>query len=428
MGPRHAWLAVVGGSLLLCACGSEWDEPIGSTSLRVAHPGPWVIPEATSLIGDSQTIEYTSAGPWVGESGCSGSLTPGAGILREYLYEHFAQTPHIGGYSCRSINGDDTMMSVHGTGRALDVMIPLDGDEADNDLGDPVGNFLIENAQAIGIQYIIWDLWTWRGDRDPGAKDKAYGGAHPHHDHLHIELSVAASENTTLWFVDQVTPPAIEGCDPVPAEGGIIDDTSACFRTFGSADYWRVEEGVGYDDRMLWTNAFEADSPSNWARWHLSFDQAGTYELELFLDPAFAVADGVRYDVSFGGETETIYVDQSSAEGWHSLGSFDFDEGLDQHVDVFDDQPGPVPDDQHIAVDAIRLTGEGQPPPDDPGNPFDPPGLSPNDPSDPSATGLTGDNEGCGCRLAGGHGNERNAGAAVWLALLACGWLRRRRS
>ncbi len=424
---RHARLAVVGASLLLSGCTSDQQEPIGSTTLRLAHPGPWVIPAATLLIGDSQTIDYTGGGPWVGESGCSGSLTPGAGILREYLYEHFPQTPHIGGYSCRSINGDDTMMSVHGTGRALDVMIPVDADEADNDLGDPVGNFFIENAQAIGIQYIIWDLWTWRGDREAGDKDRPYGGAHPHHDHLHIELSVAASENTTLWFADQVTPPAIDGCDPVAAEGGIVDDTSPCFRAFGSADYWRVEEGVGYDDRLLWTNAFESDEPGNWGRWHLSFDQAGTYEVELFLDPAFAVAESVRYDVSFSGETETIHVDQSSAEGWYSLGSFDFDEGLDQHVDVFDDQPGPVADDQHIAVDAIRLTGEGEPPPDDPGNPFDPPELSPQDPSDPSATGITGDDEGCSCRLAGGRGDERDSGAALWLTLLALGWLGRRR-
>jgi hypothetical protein len=291
-------------------------------------------------------------------------MTPGALILEAYLAETFPQISSIGGYSCRSIVGDEDSMSVHGTGRALDLMIPLDGGEADNGLGDPVGNWLIENAQAIGIQYIIWDLWTWMGERPTGAKDDAYGGENPHADHLHIELSVEASEHTEDWFSDVVSSPEIVGCDALPPEGGIIDDSSPCFLAFGSASYWRLEQGVGYGDGLHWTNAFESDSPSNWGRWVLSFVEQGTYRVELYLDPAFAIADDVRYEVLASGAATELHVDQSAADGWTLLGTFEFAEGGEQSLDGFDDMPVPVPDDQHIAFDAVRLTREGHDPPD----------------------------------------------------------------
>jgi MYXO-CTERM domain-containing protein len=319
-------------------------------------------------------------------------------------------------------------MSVHGTGRALDVMIPMDDGDADNDLGDPVANFLVQNAEAIGIQYIIWDRWSWRADRDPGSKDREYTGTIPHLDHPHVEMSVEASLHTEMWFSDSVTPPAIEGCDSIPPEGAIVDDESPCFRAFGPAEYWRVEDGVGYDGRLRWTNAFESDEPSNWARWHLSFVSAGNYEVEIFLDPAFAVADGVPYEITAGGESQIIHVDQSAASGWLSLGTFAFDEGGMQQLDVWDAQPEPVPDDQHIAVDAIRLTGEGLPPPDDPGNPLDPSYAGTPDPTDPSTWGITGSNDGCNCRVGpSGHGSDRKAMLGVWVWVLLA-WARRRRS
>ncbi|MBW2528291.1 MAG: hypothetical protein JRI23_29210 [Deltaproteobacteria bacterium] len=423
LGSERARVACLGAAALvgLSGCAGDWNDPIGTDRAGLAHPGPWVIPDDVLTIGDTQYVEYTGAGPWVGPSGCSGGLTPGAAILREYLYAHFPQTPHIGGYACRPINNENSadQMSVHGTGRALDVMIPLDGDDADNDLGDPVANFLVVNAEAIGIQYIIWDRWSWRADREPGSKGRAYTGTIPHLDHPHVEISVAASEHTEMWFADSVTPPAIEGCDPIPPQGAIVDDLSPCFRAMGPAEYWRTEEGVGYDGQLRWTNAFESDEPSNWARYDLTFLQAGSYELEVFLDPAFAVAAGVLYEIAAGSELYQVEVDQSAANGWLSLGTFDFAAGGMQQVDVFDHQPAPVPEDQHIAVDAIRLTGEGQPPPDDPGNPLAPfPAGTPN-PSDPSTWGVPGSNDGCSCRLETSRsGTNSTAVLGVWAWVL----------
>jgi hypothetical protein len=80
---------------------------------------------------------------------------------------------------------------VHSEGRAIDLYVPTDGtgdDSASNDLGDPIANWLAENAEYIGMSYVIWDQASWGAHRD-GDKHQSYGGSHPHNDHLHIEVT-----------------------------------------------------------------------------------------------------------------------------------------------------------------------------------------------------------------------------------------------
>ncbi|MEQ8272428.1 MAG: S-layer homology domain-containing protein [Deltaproteobacteria bacterium] len=180
----------------------EIEAPVGfeKSELSARVSGPWRIPASTRAIGDRQDVEYVGAGAWIGTRGCSSGLTSGARALRDDLVDLFPQTIGIGGFACRPIRGSTTRMSVHGTGRALDIHIATLAGDADNGEGDPVGNWLIENAEQIGVQYIIWDRWTWRADRPDGSKDRSYGGTHPHHDHLHIELSLDAAAQRTPYF------------------------------------------------------------------------------------------------------------------------------------------------------------------------------------------------------------------------------------
>ncbi len=360
-------LGLLSSSLVLgVGCGdADPYEPVQGSHAELAHPGPWDIPAETLAIGDTQYVKYTDAGPWNNGNGCAGGMTPGNEILRQYLYDHFPSISSIGGYSCRQNTANLSQLSVHGTGRALDVMIPEVGSssDADNDAGDPVGNWLIENAEVIGIQYIIWDRWTWSPSRTPGAKGRSYGGPNPHTDHLHVELSLASSTRTTDWFSGQVTPPSIQGCDPVPAEGRIIDERDACLATYGPNQYWRSEQGVGYDGSLLWTNAYDSDQPSNWARWHLDLDQGGSYRLGVFIDPSFGVHKETAYGITHAGAQSAVTIDQSTVDGWISLGEYTFDAGADQHVSVYDTTTTPPADNQHIAVDALSIvpasTGPG---------------------------------------------------------------------
>ncbi|MBT8494660.1 MAG: hypothetical protein KJO07_16515 [Deltaproteobacteria bacterium] len=402
------------------ACGLDNAEPesgsVGSRIQSLAHSGGWQIPADVKAIGDGHNqIDYVGAGPWVGEGGCSGGLEPGTAELRLYLYDWFPQADTIGGYNCRKINGGSSM-SLHGTGRALDIMLPLagswgDDNAADNDLGDPIGNWLVENADDIGIQLIIWDQWTWGQHREVGNRDRAYGGAHPHHDHLHIELTPEAAAGLTPFFDGAVPDPEMPRCAPIPVEGGIIDDVEPCVQLFGKSSLWREEEG-GYGGSLRWTNAFSSPTEANWARFALDFETEGLFEVQVYLDPERSVHRETRYAVTHADGVTEVILDQSAGQGWTALGTFRFAAGGRQDVMVFDNSDGPVDSDQHITLDAIQLIGMGDqvaPAPGAPGEGNDDPELG--------TSGVVG-----GCSTGGSSG-----GSWAGLVLLAVVAVRRRR-
>jgi MYXO-CTERM domain-containing protein len=414
------------------ACGG--GEDLSSAQLAsLAVPGPWVIPDDVRASGDEQFVEFTGAGPWQGEEGCGGGLLEGTAILREYVGEYFPQAYEIGGYSCRPIVGDPANMSVHATGRALDIMIyPVgypDGSEADNEMGDPIGNWLIVNAERIGIQQIIWDRWLWRAADAPGEKDRAYTGEHPHNDHLHVELSVDAAGLGTPFFQDEQGPPVLPSCGQVPAEGGLIDEIDRCAELFGPPEYWRAVDGAGEGGSLLWTDAFESAEPSNWARWILDFAAAGRYRVEYHAVAEYAIAPRVRHEVRHGAGTEVVYVDQGAADGWVSLGEFDFAAGGYQSVAMFDNADGPVEAGQHIVFDALRVTpcdgeacGEVDPGSDPGPEPEPEPG---DDGTEDGEPGSRGELTGGGCASAGGGG--AGPGEAAWMLPLVAALIVRRR-
>lgn len=171
------------------------DEVI---SQGIAISGQWKPGTSTINAGNRQSLSYDSAPSWNGGRNCSGTFTAGARELGNYLVNNFGGAKYFQGYNCRQIRGSSGM-SMHGTGRAIDVFIPLARGQADNTLGDPVANWLMANAEAIGIQLIIWDRASY-GPHRSSPKLRYYSGEHPHHDHLHIELTKEAAARTTSWF------------------------------------------------------------------------------------------------------------------------------------------------------------------------------------------------------------------------------------
>ena len=144
-------------------------------------------------------------------------------------------------------------------------------------------------------------------------------------------------------------------CTAISPIGSIIDEKDDCFQSFGPSQYWR-SEAIGYESSLLWSNVFEATAPSNWARWNLNLEQAGDFDVEVYVEPGFAVYDNVRYEIRANGADSVVYLDQSAAAGWTPLGSFFFAAGASQFVTVLDDVPAPVAPDQRFVADAIRLT------------------------------------------------------------------------
>lgn len=355
--PRLQSLALLGsGALSLAACTGTITDDEDIHKLALAAEGRWSVPPHILDLGDEQDVSYTGAGPWVGSSSCSGGMHSGTAELRDFIEDHFAQVSLIGGYSCRSIVGNSSQMSVHGTGRALDIHIPTLAGSADNEAGDPIGNWLIANAEDIGIQYLIWDRTQWTAQRADGTKARRYNGAHPHHDHLHVELSLSGGAGNTSWFSGPQDPPQTPSCETIPATGGVIDNESLCLHLQGPSVYWRSVDGAGHESSLLWTNAFRSSTPSNWARWELNLEAAGAYEIEVFLDPEYAEYEETEYRVRSNGETSTVLLDQSSGDGWTSLGVFDFDVGGGQGVSVYDNTDETPGSNRSIMVDALRLS------------------------------------------------------------------------
>jgi hypothetical protein len=160
----------------------------------------WVVPEDVRRAGEAQTIAYDDAPPWE-ESGrnCAGRLSEGARVLRGYLLDNFPGIREIGGYNCRQNSASPNKLSVHGTGRALDIMLPTIGGRANSTIGDPIANWLVVNASAIGVQYLIWNRVRWSGGRRR-EKFARYTGPNPHRDHIHVELTLDGAQRSTPWF------------------------------------------------------------------------------------------------------------------------------------------------------------------------------------------------------------------------------------
>lgn len=213
-------------------------------------------------------------------------------------------------------------------------------------------------------------------------------------------------------------------CPPVPPEGGVIDETDACFEAFGPKEYWRTEQ-AGVDGRLLWTNAMQSTTPLNWAWWRLNLAEAGEYLVEVSVDTDFSAFDAVHYRVSADGGRTDLALDQTTSGGWRALGAFWFDSGGGQHVAVFDDHADPVAADSHVVVDAVRLTRMDLAP--DTGGLGADTGATPDSPalvengSPPIVDTIAGDGAGCGCR------STADRSPSGWLAMcLLVGATRRR--
>jgi hypothetical protein len=188
------------------------DDPMCSAAVENLRISGSYVPDPASLRAGSAIIHYDDVPAWDGGAHCSGNLTPGARQLSTYIRAHFTGVHTIGGYSCRPNTANTAKMSVHGSGRALDIMIPLDHGDADNGVGDPIANWLIAHSREIGIQYLAWDRTQWSGSRSSG-RVRPYTGPIPHIDHIHAELTIAASRMETPFFGGSVSPPS----SPPPA-------------------------------------------------------------------------------------------------------------------------------------------------------------------------------------------------------------------
>jgi len=180
---------------------------------------------------------------------------------------------------------------------------------------------------------------------------------------------------------------------PIGPEGGVIDDGDPSFEVGGSLNR---ETTAGNAGDMMWAPTTASKSETNFGVWHLDFQEAGRYRVEVYTDSAFAQSKHAKYIVRPGsGKSVGRIIDQTAVNGWQSLGEYNFAAGGDQSIHAGDNTGEK---DMQLAFDAVRLTRV--PDAGDPGDDGDSP-----------------------------HGNCSAAGggtSAIWLLALA-GVLRKRR-
>jgi hypothetical protein len=152
-----------------------------------------------------------------------------------------------------------------------------------------------------------------------------------------------------------------DDCPPcllIPPEGAVLDELGACFYPGGDPGFWR-EESSGWQEHHLWTVATAAADPANYGIWELHFEQAGSYELEVYIEPGASASVQSAYQISHAGLSSLHTIDQSSVDGWISLGVYSFADEGSQSVRLDDNTGEDWELDRALVFDAIRLSPLG---------------------------------------------------------------------
>lgn len=145
-------------------------------------------------------------------------------------------------------------------------------------------------------------------------------------------------------------------CGTVNYAGAVIDDGDACFEAGGPSTSMRNVNAAGKDGDLVWTYTTSDSEESNYGQWHLHFEQAGRYHVEVYTDAAYAKSTQAKYVVQSGAVTTDIVIDQTATNGWQSLGELDFEAGGAQWVRLADNTGEALANKVQVAFDAVRLT------------------------------------------------------------------------
>jgi GH25 family lysozyme M1 (1,4-beta-N-acetylmuramidase) len=147
-------------------------------------------------------------------------------------------------------------------------------------------------------------------------------------------------------------------CGTVDATNGfIIDDGDACFQDGGPAAYLRDVTTAGYQDDLVWTHTTADATESNYATWNFYFASAGHYKIEAYTDTSYAQSKQAKYVVTgAGGAQSSAVLDQTAADGWQTIGEFDFAAGGHQSIHLGDNTGEPSADNVQLVFDGIRIT------------------------------------------------------------------------
>jgi hypothetical protein len=166
----------------------------------------------------------------------------------------------------QQVPGPD-LMSVHGVGRALDVMVVgLDParpghltalSPASYALGSAIANWLVQNCDQLGVQLVIWDHKYFQPSMLP-RRLRTYTGPNPHTDHVHVEVKLAPGTALAEPGPEEnpSDPDFLHFSNSVTAQPAAVPDASApLFRPLGPDPpflAFRSDPGPASPARSAW--------------------------------------------------------------------------------------------------------------------------------------------------------------------------------
>jgi uncharacterized protein (TIGR03382 family) len=145
-------------------------------------------------------------------------------------------------------------------------------------------------------------------------------------------------------------------CATIDADGGIVDDNGACFTAGGPSVGMRHVTDAGEGGELYWTHTTAEATEENFGQWDLYFAEAGHYQVDVFTSAQYAQSKQAQYAVHTAGGDQEVTIDQTAADGWQSLGAFDFAQGGHQWVHLGDNTGEPEADNVQLVFDAVRVT------------------------------------------------------------------------
>jgi uncharacterized protein (TIGR03382 family) len=116
-----------------------------------------------------------------------------------------------------------------------------------------------------------------------------------------------------------------------------------------------LDRGTG-DGDLLWTYTTDLATEGNFGDWAVDLTEAGTYKVEVYTAGAYARSSRARYEIRANGGDVEATLDQSAADGWQTLGTFEFAAGGDQSIHLSDNTGEVLADKVQLVFDAVKLT------------------------------------------------------------------------
>lgn len=177
-------------------------------------------PEALAAAGSVRTRHVPS--PMYCDVGHRSQLDIGTGTraLKNFIVATWPGivTTHLSG---RSRPMDCTKrLDVHNAGRAIDLMKPQG--EAGHALLSEIASWLVINADALGVQEILFDKKGFFSGRWVNWTPGAWGGS-DHSDHIHFSLTPDGANGRLPWYSDRGVVATVDRGSQMPVEEGLSD-------------------------------------------------------------------------------------------------------------------------------------------------------------------------------------------------------------